>query len=196
MAVIDAIVLAAGASSRTRPVHKLTADLGGKPVILWVLDAIAPCVRDVVVVTAGDAAVEVVVGDRARVVRNLRAEDGMSTSLVTGLAALRPGADGVLQALGDMPLVREADVRLLLAAARPDRVVVPLHDGFRGHPVVWGSASLPVLRALDAATTARDLLEAGRLAVIEVPIDDDGVLFDVDTPEALSEARDRVSRRS
>jgi len=196
MGVVDAIVLAAGASTRTRPVHKLTADLGGKPVIAWVLDAVGPCVRDVIVVTSGDAAVEALVGDRARVVRNPRPEGGMSTSLAVGLDALRPGGDAVLQVLGDMPLVRTGDVRALVAETRPDRVVVPVHDGFRGHPVVWGAASLSVLRALDATTTARDLLVAGHLTVVEIPIDDDGVLFDVDTPEALEEARARVSRRA
>lgn len=196
MLVVDAIVLAAGASSRTRPIHKLTADLGGKPVIAWVLDALGPSVRDVVVVTSGDPVVDVLVEGRARVVHNPHPEGGMSTSLAVGLDALRPGADGVLQALGDMPLVREVDVRALVAAARADRVVVPVHDGFRGHPVVWGSAALPVLGALDATTTARDLIAAGHLAVVEIPIDHDGVLFDVDTPEALDEARARVSRRS
>ena len=191
MPVVDAVVLAAGASSRAHPVQKLTADLDGRPVIAWVLAALHG-VRDVVVVTSGDPAVEALLGNH-RVARNPRPEDGMSRSLAIGIEALRPGADAVLQVLGDMPFVREEDVAALIAVAGPDRVVVPVHDGERGHPVVWGASFVPFLLALDGAS-ARDVLD-GAPHIEDVAIDHDGVLFDVDTPEALDEARRRVGRR-
>jgi molybdenum cofactor cytidylyltransferase len=194
MPVVDAVVLAAGASRRTHPIHKLTADLGGRPVIAWVLDAVVPYVREIVAITAGDAAVEALLAPRCRIVRNPEPGRGMSASLLVGVEALRPDADGLLQVLGDMPLVRGADVASLIASLRTDRVVLPVHGGKRGHPVLWGSAAFPVLRAQAAVVSARDLLAAGSIAVEEVAIDHDGILFDVDTPTSLAEARRRVGR--
>jgi molybdenum cofactor cytidylyltransferase len=118
-------------------------------------------------------------------------------------AAVRATADagGWLILPADLPLVQPAT---LLAVARalvdPALAAQPHYRGERGHPVGFAANCGPRLAALSgnqgAATILRALREAGR--VVEVEVDDIGIVTDIDTPEelALAEAlmRERLSR--
>ena len=71
--------------------------------------------------------------------------DGMSSSIAAGIGAAPAGADGYLIALGDMPAVAAGTVSLLcraFEAAEPAAIAVPVHDGRRGHPVLFGRATV------------------------------------------------------
>jgi molybdenum cofactor cytidylyltransferase len=89
--------------------------------------------------------------------------------------------------LGDMPRIRPGTVDRLLASARerPEGVHLPVHGGRRGHPVLWSPRLASALRGLGGDQGARSLLDAHSDAVVEVAVDDPGVLLDVDTLEAL-----------
>jgi molybdenum cofactor cytidylyltransferase len=67
-----------------------------------------------------------------------------------------------------------------------DGVVAPIHDGRRGHPVLFGGDWVPALRALDGDTGAQALIRQAGDRFTAVPVDDAGVLFDVDRPEDLA----------
>jgi len=190
--VVDAIVLAAGRSRRMGQANKLLAEVDGEPMVARVVRTLRGSrVREVIVVTGHQAepvrgALE---GSGARIVHNPDFEQGMSTSLAAGLGALAPGADGALIALGDMPLLRPPHVEALLEAFDPlegRAVVVPTHRGKRGNPVLWAARFFPEMRALAGDVGARALFLAHAGEVCEVPIDDEAVLVDVDTPEALA----------
>ena len=192
------MVLAAGRSTRMGGANKLLEDVGGRPLVARAVDALLASHADPVVVVTGHQAAEVegALGGRPlRVVRNSRPEAGMGASLARGVAALdrlRPPPDGALVALGDMPDVSAAGLEALLAAfqeAGPEAIVVPVHGGRRGHPVLFGAAHLPALRRLAGDRGARAVLEANAGRVVEVPVDDPGVLRDVDTPAQLERAR-------
>lgn len=110
---------------------------------------------------------------------------GMGHSLAWGV---RQSADAAawLIALADMPFLRAETVRRLLDQAGPaERIVVPTLGGRRGHPVLFGGSHGPALMALQGDRGARSLL-AGH-PVIELAVDDPGVLRDVDTPADLDE---------
>ena len=123
-----------------------------------------------------------------RLVHNPDYAQGLSTSLMAGLAALPPQVDGAIVCLGDMPQVSAALIDRLLAAFDPERgslVVVPTIEGKRGNPVVWSRRFVPDLMALEGDVGARHLIAAYADVVAEVPVDDAAALLDVDTPEAL-----------
>lgn len=88
----------------------------------------------------------------------------------------------------DHPRVRPTTVRALLTAWRadPDAVVRPALDGRPGHPTVFPRRLWEELRAPDLARGARTVVEAAR--VVDVPVDDPGILLDIDTPEAYRRA--------
>ncbi|MDR0239832.1 MAG: NTP transferase domain-containing protein, partial [Deltaproteobacteria bacterium] len=122
-------------------------------------------------------------------------EEGLSASLQCGLRALldSPEAarlENVLTLLGDMPLVRQETLALLCTAHHEARAgnpkhaaTVPLYQGRRGNPVVLSRLIIPRLFDLSGDVGARALLTEFARHVAFLPVDDHGVLFDVDCPE-------------
>jgi molybdenum cofactor cytidylyltransferase len=196
-AVVGAVVLAAGRSTRMGAANKLLADLGGKPVVVHVVEAIAAAGLPPPVVVVGHRAAEVaaaLAGRPATIVTAADFADGMSRSLRAGLAAAPAAWGAAIIALGDMPAVDPATYAALAAAAR-DRiaVAVPTWHGRRGNPVVWGRAHWPRLMALTGDGGGRGVLGDLGDRVVEVAVDDPGILADVDTPEALAALRARIA---
>ncbi|MNN53050.1 Purine catabolism protein PucB [compost metagenome] len=107
---------------------------------------------------------------------------GMGDSIAAGVAAC-PDADGWLIVLGDMPFILPSSIERVVAAITDDAVSVPVQEGGFGHPVGFGRSFGAGLQALSGDRGARPLLKQGR--VVEVAVDDPGVLWDIDVPEAL-----------
>ncbi|HLH93403.1 MAG TPA: molybdopterin-binding/glycosyltransferase family 2 protein [Xanthobacteraceae bacterium] len=188
---VAAIVLAAGRSTRMGGPNKLTAEIGGKPLVrIAVEQALASRARPVVVVTGHqreqvEAALK---GLSVKLVHNPDYADGLSTSLKAGIAALPADADGAIVCLGDMPQVDAALIDRLIAAFDPEKgalVAVPTIAGKRGNPVVWSRRFFADLAKLDGDIGARHLIGTYPEAVVEVPVTGNGALVDVDTPDAL-----------
>lgn len=186
---LDAIVLAAGRGARFGG-GKLLAPLNGRPLIAGALRAaLAAPVRQVFVAIGQDPALrEAIIGESERLalVPVPDAAEGMGASLRTAAAQVSDDAAGVFVFLGDMPAIAAATVETLAAALDgPDHIAAPSLDGRRGHPVLFGAAWLPALRALSGDEGARAILQtAPRLTL--VPVSDPGVLLDVDRPEDLA----------
>lgn len=121
-----------------------------------------------------------------RVIRCAEADQGMGHSLAAGICALAgQDADAIAVLLGDMPWVGANSLWQLCEQAAPERIVYPLYDGQRGHPVLFGRAFWPQLLNLSGDHGARELLHANAAACQAVVLADSGVLRDVDRPEAL-----------
>jgi molybdenum cofactor cytidylyltransferase len=191
---IAAIVLAAGRSTRMGGPNKLLARIDGVPLVRHAAEA---------AMGAGLAEVVVVTGHQQEAVRGALAgldlafahnpdfAEGLSTSLKTGLEALGDGVDAVVVLLGDMPRISSALVRRLAASFAPEagrHVVVPVADGRRGNPVLWGRRFFPELMRVTGDQGGRAILAASPEAIAEVPADLDDVHLDLDTPEALAAA--------
>ena len=197
---IAAVVLAAGRSSRMGGPNKLLAEIGGKPLVRIVVDAVlASRARPVVVVTGHqrDKVEAALAGLPVKFVHNPHFADGLGTSLKAGIAALPAEADGAIVCLGDMPQVDSALIDRLIGAFDPDHgalVVLPTIDGKRGNPVVWSRRFFPDLMAVEGDVGARYLIGRYTEAVTEVPLTGTAALTDVDTPEALEAVRAELER--
>lgn len=188
---VTAIVLAAGQGSRFRAEaeqDKLLADCVGldgvtRPVIEQVLLNLPErIVRRWVVTSPGRH--EVIRLARAYGCEVLLLESaGMGDSLAAAVAA-SGSADGWLVVLGDMPFIRSSSIERVIEGLVVDGISVPVQAGQYGHPVAFGRAFGPGLRALRGDRGARSLF--AQAAVHEVVVDDPGVLWDVDVPQALS----------
>lgn len=188
---IAALVLAAGQSRRTGKINKLLAEIDGIPMAARVLTEVRASAAGPVIVVTGhesDRVADALAGDDLTVVHNPDYAEGLSTSLVAGLKALPDNVEGVIVCLGDMPRVRAAHIDKLIAAFNPlegRAICVPTFTGKRGNPVLWGAQFFEEIEAVAGDVGARHLIGTHGDLVAEVPIDDDGVLVDVDTPEAL-----------
>jgi molybdenum cofactor cytidylyltransferase len=111
---------------------------------------------------------------------------GMSHSLACGVSAAQP-ASGWLIALGDMPRI---DPRSIGAVARAIEagagISIPTYQGQRGHPVGFSARFRDALLALRGDAGARAVVQDNADAVLLVPVEDAGILADVDTPDDLA----------
>ena len=189
---IGVIVLAAGQGSRFRQVagddkDKLLADCPGRDgtvrsVIEHVLVNLPATLEKRILVTTAD---------RPQVSRKAKAygcevvlieSTGMGDSISAGVAACAQ-LDGWLMVLGDMPFILPSSIEQVVANMADDCIGVPVQEGEYGHPVGFGRSFGPGLMALSGDRGAKPLFAQGR--VVEVALDDPGVLWDVDEPQAL-----------
>lgn len=186
-----AIILAAGRSKRFGKNDKLLEVINNMPMIRQTVDnASRANLTDIVVVVGEnsdsiDAALQ---GTNPTIIRNAEPWLGMGTSLATGADAMDENLDGIFVVLGDMPLLQSTTYDELMNAFDPASgrdIVVPVHNDRRGHPVLFSSAYLPLLRALDGDKGAREILESNPERVQNVDVADPGVLMDIDTPDDL-----------
>lgn len=110
---------------------------------------------------------------------------GMGHTLAQGIART-PGWDVTLIALADMPWIGAAAYREIAATASAGKIVAPIHSGQRGHPVAFGRKFYPLLESLEGDEGAREILQRHSRQLRLVPVDDPGVLRDVDRPGDLA----------
>jgi len=190
---IAAIVLAAGRSTRMGAANKLIAEIAGKPMVRQVVEAaLASRARPVLVVT-GHQAAEVSAaldGLDATLVANPDYATGLASSLKAGIRGLPTPCDGVLIMLGDMPQIAPEHLDSLIAAFAPDQIIVPVHAGRQGNPVLWPAAYFRDLLQLEGDAGAKRLIGAHAAQVREVDLGTAAIFVDVDTPEALARLRE------
>ena len=187
-----ALVLAAGLSRRMGPVNKLLAeDAAGRPMIARTVDHVLASRAEPVIVVTGHERERVEAALAGRPVRFVHAPDhaeGLSASLRAGLGAVPAVCEGALVCLGDMPLVGPGTLDRILDGFDPAAgrsVVQPVHEGQPGNPVLWGREFFTEIGALTGDRGARGLLALHAAHLAAVPVTEDSVLRDFDTPEAL-----------
>ena len=190
---IGVIILAAGSASRFRRIagpdkDKLLADCTGRDgavrsVIEQVLVNLPASLEKRVLVTSKD---------RPQAIRMAQAygcdfveldSPGLGDSIAAGVRAC-PDLEGWLMVLGDMPFILPSSIEQVAAGIRADGISVPVLAGEYGHPVGFGREFGPRLMALTGDRGAKALFAGAQ--VVEVPVDDPGVTWDVDVPEALT----------
>ena len=189
---LAAVVLAAGRSSRMAGPNKLLLELDGKPLVRHAVEAALGAGLGPVVVVTGhgaDAVRAALSGQQVEIRHNPDFAEGLSTSLRAGIEALGEEVDGAFVMLGDMPRVTSAHLRRIAAAFAPGdgrAIAVPTVRGRWGNPLLWARRFFPAMAMLDGDRGAR-LIAAGHPdCIVEVEMDDDGVLLDVDTRAAFA----------
>jgi len=75
------------------------------------------------------------------------------------------------------------------ASDRP--IVIPTFHGKRGHPVIFGERLYNELLAASPEQGAREVVWAHANEVHEVPTDEEGIILNLNSPEALRQALNR-----
>jgi len=194
---IGAVLLAAGRSTRMGGPNKLLSELDGTPMVARVAQRLLASRARPIIAVLGNQAEEV---DAAlgklpvQRVRNSEFAEGLSTSLKRGVVALPADLDGALICLGDMPLISGRHIDGLITAFNPlegRAIIVPTRGGKRGNPVLWSKRFFPEMAELAGDVGAKHLIGEHAELVAEVEMDDDAILVDIDTPEALEALRQK-----
>jgi molybdenum cofactor cytidylyltransferase len=133
-------------------------------------------------------------GEGVETIRNPRYLEGMLTSVQAGIASAPPETEWLVIALGDQPSLRPETVRLLLTEARAgtESILVPSYGGRRGHPLLIHAGHREEIATLGGETGLRELLIRHPEAVRHVPVPDDAVLHDMDTPDDYQRELERL----
>lgn len=108
---------------------------------------------------------------------------GMTSSLLCGLRAVPPSAEGVLFTLVDHPAVAPSTLEALLAPPRA-LLRIPRYRGERGHPIWFSRELIPEFLAIGDSGIARDVVRAHASDTEYLDLDDPGIVADIDDVEA------------
>lgn len=187
--MIVAVVLSAGESSRMgRP--KALLPIGGRTFLEKIVDALKESAIDRIVVVLGFNAEEMrrkIEHLPVEIVVNPDYKLGQLSSLQTAIRYLdrTPDCDGMLVHLVDHPYIDPKLVRVMVRryAESPAPVVVPVHRGKRGHPVIFSRQLFQELLDAPMDQGAKAVVNAHREATLEIDTEDVGITLDIDTPE-------------
>ena len=85
-----------------------------------------------------------------------------------------------------MPFIASSTItEIVLACIRRHRVVIPVHQDRRGHPIGIPAFFRKPLLMAPPETTLKHALSAAGADPVELPVGDAGILKDVDTPQDL-----------
>lgn len=191
---VAAAVLAAGLSRRMGKDNKLLQEIDGAPMVRKVVEQALASQCDRVMVVLGHEADKVraaLHGLAVQFVDNFEYEEGLAAS-VRAAAAATDNGEALLVCLGDMPRVSAAVFDQLINAYRcqPDKAAYqPEFEGRRGNPVLWAPDAVSALAGLHGDEGARSLLRTHGDRIKLVSVQSDGILMDIDTPQALQAAR-------
>jgi molybdenum cofactor cytidylyltransferase len=131
----------------------------------------------------------------ADVVINPHPEEEMLVSIRLGIERLDPNLDAFFVWPADHPAVAATTLAALVEHASRSTVVIPTHLGRRGHPAIVGIDLVADVARVPAHEGLRQLWRARADAVSELPVDDPGVLENLDDPESYEAAllRDSVA---
>jgi len=197
---IAAIILGAGQSTRMGTVNKLTIEIDGKPMVRHVAQAALASHAEPVIVVTGhqrDDVAAALSGLPVAFTHNPDYAQGLSTSMKAGMAALPADIDGAVVLLGDMPRIAAKEIDTLITHFNPVEgraIVVPTRKGKRGNPVLLGKQVFHELARVEGDSGAREVIAAHPDLVAETEMDGDGILTDIDTPQALAKFKSTRAR--
>jgi molybdenum cofactor cytidylyltransferase len=121
----------------------------------------------------------------ASVVVNREWQEGMASSIRSGMSQVPGAADGVLLVLADQPGVSSEDLRRLAGAWRrqPDSILAAQYSGILGVPAIFPRWAFRDLAELRGDRGAQLLLKRYIDRVARLPMPSAAV--DIDTPEDL-----------
>lgn len=189
---ISGVILAAGRSRRMgRPKQLLR--YRGRTFLQHALDCAREADLDRLILVLGheaDAILEKTDVRGVEVVVNRDYGLGQSTSVIRGLDAAG-ACDGVLFQLGDQPLVESDTLNRIIGCFRKEGpgAVVPVYQGTRGNPALLGTCFFHQIRTLRGDTGPRRILRDDPDRVRLLPVEDEGIVRDIDTPEEWARLR-------
>jgi molybdenum cofactor cytidylyltransferase len=201
---VGAVVLAAGLSSRMGGQAKQLLPWGDtlmiRHIVMTLLEGGAEASQLVVVVGHQKTAVtEALAGLPVQTAFNPDFADGsMLRSLQAGLALLNSqvsGSQAALVALGDQPQIQAQVTRQVIARWRTSAfpIVAPSFGHKRGHPLLFSRSIWSAILSAPPVGSPRDLLNGFSDQIDYLPMSNDQILRDIDTPdEYQQELRRRV----
>ena len=177
---VDAVILAAGYSSRTGD-FKPALDLFGKSILQRCIESMYELCENIIVVGGHqyDIICELTKGlPKVKVVKNENFELGMFSSVRRGIKEVTSGRFFIIP--GDQPAVKKETFEILNGYNMD--IVIPRYKGKKGHPALFDSKLADEILSWGDTEILRNYIHSKDNVGI-VDVDDAGIGLDVDTME-------------
>lgn len=210
MTTVSAILLAAGESRRMGEINKLELLVDGMPLLRRTAEMLlASNLKEIVVVVGHEAEITraLLEGLPLNFAENEAYREGQMTSVYQGLVSLSKACDGVMICLSDQPLLQTEDVNVLIEAFdRIDHgrshgsihasILVPTYQGQRGNPIIFDYQHRQGILNGERNLGCKKLIEKNPEEVSIFEMNNDHVVFDLDTPEQYSAFTENINKAS
>lgn len=204
--MISAVVLAAGYSSRMGSFKPLLA-VGGVPALERLISGIKNAgIKNIAVVTGYrhellQPVIRSMSGDGTVIVEAYNAgfDSGMFSSIQTGIAEVRevfPDTEGCFLMPVDCPLIDSKVITAMEEAvtrsgdAAKDSFAVPVFEGKKGHPLYVPMGYTEEICSYGGPGGLKGITDKYWDRMLRVPVDSEGCILDMDTPEGYREIED------
>lgn len=180
-----AVVLAAGSATRFGSDKRL-ASIDGKAMLHRSLEPYLKVIDQVCIVVRPNDDIGQHIPRNVRAIEAPSAHLGMGHSLATAANELK-GVPWILVGLADMPWINSKTIRLVKARleSESNAIVRPTLQKEPGHPVGFTGNFLSSLSKLQGDAGAKYVVRENSEQVIDIEVNDAGILRDVDRPEQL-----------
>ncbi len=185
--MIYGLILAAGESKRMG-LPKLLLPYGEKTVIETVLTVVKQSKLDqsLVVVHPDDRDISPLAKRMGfEIAVNPEPARGMLSSIIAGLERIPEKVEAVVLVLGDQPGISASAIDLLIIAYRLKEkgLVLPIYQGKRGHPILFDLKYRMEIKNLNPEIGLKQLIQLHPEDILEIPVNEPGIIYDLDTPE-------------
>lgn len=204
--MISAVVLAAGYSSRMGSFKPLL-HVGGVPALERLIAGIKNAgIKNIAVVTGYQhellqPVISSMSGDGTVIVEAYNAgfDSGMFSSIQTGIAEVRevfPDSEGCFLMPVDCPLIDSKVITAMEEAvthsgdAAKDSFAVPVFEGKKGHPLYVPAGYAEEICSYGGLGGLKGITDKYWDRMLRVPVDAEGCILDMDTPEGYREIED------
>ena len=186
---VAAVVLAAGMSRRLGTPKQLLR-IDGETILERTLRNVRASNVGEIILVLGHAADDVqraIATQGLKVVINLDYQQGMGTSLRSGLAAVSVSATAALIVLADQPWIGSETLNHLIEGHQEHKphIIIPMYQGFRGNPVLLDRSVFAEVQALKGDVGCRAIFGDHTEDILKLPVDDPGILLDIDSQDDL-----------
>ena len=185
--MISAILLAAGQSKRMIDENKLTKKVQGIPLIKHSVKNILASSVDELIIVLGyqKEIIEKLIdkNNKIKFVFNKDFENGMASSIKTGLDNLSEKTEAFFICLGDMPMVNHDIYNQLIKSKDNKEIIVPTYKGQQGNPVLFDKSMKETVMNITGDVGAKKILELNRNKILNVEVGNQSVRKDFNTKD-------------
>ena len=188
--MISAILLAAGQSKRMNGENKLTKGIQGIPLIkLSVKNILASSINELIVVLGYQKEIIEKLIDRNEKIKfvfNKDFENGMASSIKTGLNNLSEKTEAFFICLGDMPMVNHDIYNQLIKSKDNKEIIVPTYKGQQGNPILFAKSMKEKIMDITGDIGAKKILELNKDKILSLDINDQSIVKSFNTQDDFS----------
>ena len=183
----DAIVLAAGKSTRYGKSNKLFSEINNKPLIFHTVNEIINSkAKKVIIVTGRDhkEICNILKGFNVDIIHNQNYETGISSSISSGVLHLPKNSSSTMICLADMPLLASNDYNDIIDFHQQNggasTIVAPYRKKTIGNPVIFGKNYFKQLCSLNGDKGGKEILDNNSENLVKFNTKSEGFYFDID----------------